>query len=130
MGEDLNTTSIMMRECFHLHSLFRMRTRFTQENMFLQQHTPVMAPLPMPMSPEGLSPSGLPPLGLDPPVAASRASAVISGGSPMTQAGKSSRAMPFLACTYAMMFCLNKGDRGMTWVEYKGRLLSLLSKPV
>lgn len=62
--------------------------------MFLQQHVPVTTcmmpspPLGLPPLPPGLR---LPPRGL--PVPASRASAVISGGSPITQAGKSSRAI-------------------------------------
>ncbi len=55
-------------ECFHLVSLLRTLRRLMQENMFLQQKGDSVSPI-------------------------SRVSAVSSGCSPMTQEGKSRRAM-------------------------------------
>lgn len=56
IGALLKTTSIIMRECFHLHSLLSTRNKLTQENMLRQQHTPlllllaaVLAPAPAPV---------------------------------------------------------------------------------
>lgn len=91
MGALLNTTNIMIRECFHLHSLFRIRRRFTHENMFRQQQKLVVSSVPFVGLPPPLPAAGTA-LTL-PPVLASNASAVISGGSPMTHAGKSRRAI-------------------------------------
>merc|ERR1719414_2697324 len=41
IGADLNTTSIMILECFHLVSLLSTLRRLMQENIFLQQKAEV-----------------------------------------------------------------------------------------
>lgn len=63
IGADLKTTSIMMRECFHLVSLLSNLNKLMQENKFLEQY------------------------GSWSPI--SSVSSVNSGCSPITQAGKS-----------------------------------------
>lgn len=92
MGALLNTTNIIIRECFHLQSLFKILNKLTHEYIFLQQQKLVVTSIPL----VGLPP----PFSVDEvfapkllPVLASKASAVISGGSPITHAGKSNKAM-------------------------------------
>lgn len=63
MGADLKTTSIMMRECFHLVNLFNTLNKLMHENMLRHEYVAV-APM-------------------------TKLSAVNSGGSPKIQAGKS-----------------------------------------
>lgn len=82
IGADLNTTSIIILECFHLVSLFSSLNKLIQENKFLEQY------------------------GSWSPI--SSVSSVSSGCSPITQAGKSITEMLKIKKINIIYWSLNK----------------------